>query len=59
MTLLPELAVPRQRTQSDTVKYIPFSDPGPSRRIGMLYRQGSYREQTYQKIAQLIKEQFL
>jgi len=24
----------------------------------MLYRQGSYREQTYQQIAQLIKEQF-
>ncbi|MCK5647943.1 MAG: DNA-binding transcriptional regulator OxyR [Gammaproteobacteria bacterium] len=56
MTLLPELAVPKKRTRSDTISYIPFSDPKPSRRIGMLYRQGSYREQTYQQMAQVIKE---
>jgi LysR family hydrogen peroxide-inducible transcriptional activator len=56
MTLLPELSVPKKRTKSDAVNYIPFCDPKPSRRIGMLYRKGSYREETYQKIAQVIKE---
>ena len=55
MTLLPELAVPKKRTTSDAITYIPFSDPKPSRRIGMLYRQGSYREETYRKMAQVIK----
>ncbi len=56
MTLLPELAIPKKRKQSDTISYIPFSDPKPSRHIGMLYRHGSYREETYEKIAQVIKE---
>ena len=56
MTLLPELAVPKQTTKSDTIHYIPFSKPVPSRRIGMLYRQGSYREETYRQMAQVIKE---
>ena len=56
MTLLPELAVPKNRAKSDTIQYIPFSEPGPSRRIGMLYRQGSYREETYRQMAQVIKE---
>ena len=55
MTLLPELAVPKKRTTSDAITYIPFSEPKPSRRIGMLYRQGSYREETYRKMAQVIK----
>ncbi len=56
MTLLPELAVPKKRNKSDFICYIPFSDPKPTRRIGLLYRQGSYREKTYQKIAQVIKD---
>ena len=55
MTLLPELAVPKKRTTSDAITYIPFSEPKPNRRIGMLYRQGSYREETYRKMAQVIK----
>lgn len=56
MTLLPELAVPKTKNKSDTINYIPFSEPKPTRRIGMLYRKGSYREETYQKIAQVIKD---
>lgn len=55
MTLLPELAVPKVRHDSDTIQYIPFSEPRPSRRIGMLYRQGSYREETYQRMAGVIR----
>ncbi len=56
MTLLPELAVPKIRHDSDTIQYIPFSEPRPSRRIGMLYRQGSYREETYQRMAEVIRD---
>lgn len=55
MTLLPQLAVPARRLKSDPVSYIPFIEPQPSRRIGMLYRKGSYREETFMKLQQVIK----
>lgn len=58
MTLLPELSVPKKRTKSDLIKYIPFKKPKPTRRIGIVYRKGSYREKIYQKMAQVIKESF-
>lgn len=54
MTLIPELAVPRKAPKTDPVRYIPFADPKPHRRIGMLYRKGSYREPAFQSIRQLI-----
>jgi LysR family hydrogen peroxide-inducible transcriptional activator len=55
MTLLPELAVPRKTTKADTIRYIEFSDPKPTRQIGMLYRKNSYREETFNNISELIK----
>lgn len=55
MTLIPELAVPTKITKSDEVRYIEFSDPKPNRRIGMLYRKNSYREETFHNINELIK----
>ena len=55
MTLMPELAVPAKLTRQDEVQYIEFSDPKPNRRIGMLYRKNSYREQTFNSISELIK----
>ncbi len=55
MTLIPELAVPAKLTQSDEVHYIEFSDPKPNRRIGMLFRKNSYREETFNNINELIK----
>jgi LysR family hydrogen peroxide-inducible transcriptional activator len=55
MTLMPELAVPATPNKSDSVRYIPFADPKPSRRIGMLYRKGSYREPAYRAIQGTIK----
>jgi len=55
MTLIPELAVPVKTKKSDATQYIEFSDPKPNRRIGMLYRKNSYREETYYNIAELIK----
>ena len=55
MTLMPELAVPKKTTKSDEIRYIEFSDPKPNRRIGMLYRKNSYREETFNNISELIK----
>lgn len=55
MTLMPELAVPKKTTKADEIRYIEFSDPKPTRRIGMLYRKNSYREETFNNIAELIK----
>ena len=56
MTLIPELAVPKKRNPSASIRYIPFSEPKPNRRIGMLYRHASYREETFQQIAAIIKD---
>jgi LysR family hydrogen peroxide-inducible transcriptional activator len=50
ITLMPQLAVPRGA--GGTVRYLPFAEPVPSRRIGMLYRKGSYRAETFERIAE-------
>ena len=55
MTLIPELAVPKKKTKSDSTQYVPFSDPKPNRRIGMLYRKGSYRNECFLQMAEVIK----
>lgn len=54
ITLMPELAVPKRRAQSDAVKYLPFAEPVPTRRIGMLYRRNSHRQQLYSSMAETI-----
>lgn len=55
MTLIPELAVPAKTRKADLIQYIEFSDPKPNRRIGMIYRKNSYREETFYEISELIK----
>lgn len=55
ITLMPELAVPRRRSKQDAVQYRPFAEPPPSRRIGLLYRKGSYREETFSALAETIR----
>lgn len=55
MTLMPELAVPMKIRKTDDIHYLEFSDPKPNRRIGMLYRKNSYREETFENINELIK----
>lgn len=57
MTLMPELAVPAKTHKTDPIRYLPFTAPKPSRRIGMLYRVGSYREAAFTNIQALIKQQ--
>ncbi len=54
ITLIPQLALPSKRNKSDAVQYRPFTAPQPSRRIGMLWRRGSYREATFRALAQTI-----
>ncbi|MFC1664896.1 DNA-binding transcriptional regulator OxyR [Pseudomonadota bacterium] len=54
MTLMPELSIPKRFRKDDPISYLPFSNPKPSRRIGLVYGKGSYREQTYIKLADVI-----
>jgi len=54
MTLMPELSIPAKQTRKDAIRYLPFKDPKPSRRIGMLYRKGSYREETFINLQETI-----
>ncbi|MCG6975575.1 MAG: DNA-binding transcriptional regulator OxyR [Acidiferrobacterales bacterium] len=56
ITLMPELAVPARQTKQDPIRYLPFQDPKPSRRIGMLYRKGSYREEAFIMIQELVQQ---
>jgi len=55
LTLMPELAIPKRRTKKDSVQYIEFNDPKPSRRISMLYRKNSYREDVFNSIGEKIR----
>lgn len=55
ITLMPELAVPAGRAKEDAVRYIPFEEPVPTRRIGMLYRNRSYREPLFQSFAETVR----
>ena len=48
ITLMPQMAVPKQVRKSDPVHYLSFKQPPiPSRRIGMLYRKHSARQQLF------------
>ncbi len=55
MTLIPELAVPSRSARREQVRYLEFSDPKPARRIGLLYRKGSYREPCFAAIAEAVQ----
>lgn len=57
ITLMPELAIPSRQSETDTIRYLPFTDPRPSRQIGMLYRKGSYRKETFIKLQLLIQKE--
>jgi len=57
MTLIPELAVPDKTTKRDSVQYLEFSDPKPNRRIGMLHRRNSYREEAFSNVSELIRSE--
>ncbi len=56
-TLMPQLAVPRESSRHDSVRYIPFREPAPSRRIGLLHRKGGYRAELFEALAETITRQ--
>ncbi len=56
ITLMPQLAVPQRRAKDDAVQYRPFVTPPPGRRIGMLWRRGSYRQPAFKSLGQTIRE---
>jgi len=56
MTLMPELAVPSHTRKDDPIHYIQFNHPQPSRRIGLLYRKGSYRETTFITLTEIMRD---
>ncbi len=53
ITLLPELAVPKQRQQNG-ICYLKAKNPLPSRKIVLVYRPGSPLKSRFEKLAQLI-----
>jgi LysR family transcriptional regulator, hydrogen peroxide-inducible genes activator len=55
ITLMPQLSVPQRRKKTDAVQYLPFTAPPPSRRIGMLWRRGSYREAAFRAVAERVR----
>ncbi|MDR3448707.1 MAG: LysR substrate-binding domain-containing protein [Alphaproteobacteria bacterium] len=55
MTLMPAIAA----TRADDLRYIPFTHPAPSRRIGMVWRKASARAPTITEMAKLLKKTIL
>lgn len=53
-TLVPQLAIP-QEPVSEQLHYIPFAAPSPIRTIGLVYRKESARRETFETIAELIR----
>jgi LysR family hydrogen peroxide-inducible transcriptional activator len=56
ITLMPQLSVSRDAVASDTVRYLSFEDPAPSRRIGMLYRRNTSRKPLFSAMADAIRQ---
>ena len=56
ITLIPELAARPEITRpGGPIRYIPFSRPAPSRRVGLLFRKNSGRKACFQELARLIR----
>ena len=49
ITLMPWLAVHEPISQASSIRYIPFVDPAPNRRIALVWRKGSPRESFLQE----------
>lgn len=52
ITLMPQLAADKDVG----IGYLPFMEPAPTRRIGLLYRKGSYRQAAFAAIADVIRQ---
>lgn len=52
ITLMPQLAA----SKGEGIHYLPFVEPAPTRRIGLLYRKGSYRQAAFTAMADVIRQ---
>ena len=53
-TLLPAMSVTGERCKLDGIQIIPFEDPTPGRRIGLLWRKSSPRKEEFHLMAELL-----
>ena len=52
ITLIPQTAIDYNNLiQNSSIKYIPFKNPAPARRVGLLFRKTSNRKVCFQKIS--------
>ena len=54
ITVLPALAVPA-RSSNDPLKYIPFDQPAPARRVVLVWRKHYSRAEACEALAQTIR----
>ena len=57
-TLLPQMAVQNQRGEFPGIMMIPFEEPQPARRIGLVWRQSSPRKEEFHLMAELLMRVF-
>jgi len=57
ITLIPELAVRRDLSAKGNIKYLPFKNPQPHRKLGLVWRKGSTRTQLFDKLAEIIRSE--
>jgi len=56
ITLIPKTAIDyKYLIKNSSIKYIPFAEPAPARRVGLLYRESSTRKICFQKLAATIQ----
>ena len=55
-TLLPEMSLEVEARRPDLLKIIPFKNPVPIRRIGMVWRRSSARKSEYRQLAAYLRD---
>ncbi|WP_102783957.1 LysR substrate-binding domain-containing protein [Thalassospira sp. GB04J01] len=55
-TLLPEMSLEVEARRPDSLKIIPFENPVPIRRIGMVWRRSSARKREYRQLAAHLRD---
>lgn len=57
VTLVPEIALPAAREMRD-IRVVPFSEPAPSRTLGLVWRRGSARRNECAALAETLRRLF-
>jgi len=57
VTLIPEIALPAAREMRD-IRVVPFSEPAPSRTLGLVWRRGSARRNECAALAETLRRLF-